>query len=460
MAYAVPITSTIAKGRITSIDDEAARGRPGVLTVITPDNAPRLPGHDDPELALFQSRDVAYRGQFVAAVVATTLEEARDAADLVRIDYASEPDDVTLRRDHPGFYKPDKVNPNFETDSALGDFDTAFAAAAIRLDVTYTTPGQHNNPMEPHATVAEWDGGRLTLIDSVQGTLRARAAIAALFGMDLDDVRIVCQHVGGGFGAKGTARPQCVVAALAAKILDRPVKCAVTRQQMFATTGYRTPSIQRVLLGASADGRLSAIAHDVWEQTSTIKEFAEQTAVATRHMYAAPNRRTTHRVVALDVPTPAWMRAPGECPGLFALESAMDELAAECGVDPVELRLRNEPELDPESGLQFSSRNLVVCLREGAARFGWDERDPDRRRAVRGAGSWGPASPRRCTRPGPWRHRPGSPRRSRAGSSSRSTPRTSERAPGPRSRCTRRMRSVSASTTSSCASATATCRRP
>jgi xanthine dehydrogenase YagR molybdenum-binding subunit len=386
VAFAAAVPATIAKGRITVIDDTWARSLPGVLEVITPENAPHLPGREDPELALFQSHNVAYRGQFVAAVVATTLEVAREAAEVVHVEYEATEHDVSLRRDHAGLYKPDKVNPNFETDTAVGDFDAAFTAALVQVDQVYTTPGEHNHPMEPHATTAEWAGGRLTLIDSVQGTLRARAAIAALFGLDIADVRILCQHVGGGFGAKGTSRPQCVVAAIAAKMVGRPVKCATTRQQMFATTGYRTPSIQRVQLGAGPDGRLRAIAHDVWEQTSTIKEFAEQTAVATRHMYAAPHRRTTHRVVALDVPTPAWMRAPGECPGMFALESAMDELAIACGVDPVELRVRNEPERDPESGLSFSSRNLVACLREGAARFGWTDRDP--RPRTRRDGRW------------------------------------------------------------------------
>jgi xanthine dehydrogenase YagR molybdenum-binding subunit len=167
-----------------------------------------------------------------------------------------------------------------------------------------------------------------------------------------------------------------VVAALAAKAVERPVKLAVTRQQMFALTGYRTPTIQRVRLGADADGTLTAIVHDAFEQTSTLKEFAEQTTVVTRMMYASPNRRTTHRLVRLDVPSPSWMRAPGECPGMFALESAMDELAVALGMDPIELRVRNEPEIDPEKGIPFSSRNLVACLREGAERFGWSGRDP------------------------------------------------------------------------------------
>jgi xanthine dehydrogenase YagR molybdenum-binding subunit len=374
-AYAWPVQSTIAKGEILNVDASAALGLPAVLAVITPDNAPRLTA-DDPELALFQSRAVAYRGQIVAAVVATSLETAREAAGLVRIDYAESGHDVTLTPDHPGLYKPDHVNPNFATDTALGDVDAALAAAPVRLDQTYRTPGEHNNPMEPHATIASWDGDRLTLFDSNQGPSMAATVIAGVFGLQPDQVRVIAQFVGGGFGAKGTPRPNPVLAAMAARVVGRPVKLALTRQHMFAVVGHRAPSIQRVRLGAEADGRLTAIAHDVIGQTSTLKEFAEQTAVATRHMYAAPNRRTTHRLAMLDVPTPAWMRAPGEAPGMFALESAMDELAIACGIDPVELRIRNEPDAEPETGRPFSSRNLVACLREGAAWFGWAERDP------------------------------------------------------------------------------------
>jgi xanthine dehydrogenase YagR molybdenum-binding subunit len=199
-------------------------------------------------------------------------------------------------------------------------------------------------------------------------------------------VRVIATHVGGGFGSKGTPRPHVIAAAMAARELARPVKLAVTRQQMFTLTGYRTPTIQRLQLGAGRDGRLVAIAHDVVEQTSTVEEFAEQTAVVTRMLYASETRRTTHRLARLDVPSPSWMRAPGECPGMFALESAMDELALELGLDPIELRIRNEPEVDPESGHPFSTRDLVGCLREGAERFGWTERDPEP--ATRRDGRW------------------------------------------------------------------------
>jgi xanthine dehydrogenase YagR molybdenum-binding subunit len=380
------VQATIAKGAVDTVDASAALALPGVLAVLSCENAPRLRQVDDGELALFQSRRVAYRGQVVAAVVAESYETAQQAEHLVRIDYAEEPHDVELRPDHPRLYRPARINPNFETDTEQGDCDQALAAAEGTVDRTYETAAVHNNPMEPHATLAVWDGDAVTLYDSNQGGNRVRDTVARAFGLSPDQVRVVAPHVGGGFGSKGRPMPHVILAVMAARLVNRPVKVAVTRRQMFAVTGYRTPTIQRVRLGADRGGRLVAIAHDVVEQSSTVREFAEQTAVATRMMYAAPNRRTTHRLVRLDVPTPFWMRAPGKCPGMYALESAMDELAAELGLDPIELRIRNEPEVDPETGRRFSTRNLVACLREGAERFGWDGRDPTP--AIRRDGRW------------------------------------------------------------------------
>jgi xanthine dehydrogenase YagR molybdenum-binding subunit len=384
--YAVIVPATIARGAIAGLDETGVRRIPGVLAVLWCGNAERL--HEAPgELAVLQSRHVAYRGQIAAAVVAETLETARHAAELVRIEYQLETMEALLTAGHRGLYRPDRVNAGYETDTISGDVDAALEAAPVRVDATYETPAFHNNPMEPHATVAAWEpDGSLTLYDSTQGASGTAQTIAAAFGLEPADVRVVNAHVGGGFGSKGTPRPHVVLAAMAARAVGRPVKLAVTRQQMFPLTGYRTPTIQRVQLGAGADGRLTAIAHDVVEQTSTVVEFVEQTAVVTRMLYAAPNRRTTHRVAALDVPTPSWMRAPGECPGMYALESAIDELAVACGIDPVELRAANEPDVDPESGHPFSSRGLVACLREGARRFGWEERDPAP--GVRRDGRW------------------------------------------------------------------------
>ncbi len=381
-----PVAAPIAKGVVRAVHPETVTGLAGVLAVLAPGTAGPLGPTDDPELALFQSPEVAHRGQWVAAVVATTLEGAREAAELLVVEYEAADHDVVLRADHPGLYAPRRVNPNFPTDSVIGDPDEAWAASPVRIDATYETPPVHNHPMEPHATVARWDGDRLTLWDSNQGVTRAQPVLASAMGLERDQVTVVSEHVGGGFGSKGTPRPNAVLAALAARVVGRPVKCVVPRDQMPAVVGHRTQTIQRLRLAAEADGTLTSVSHEVVEYTSTRREFAEQTAVGTRHLYAAPHRRTTHRLAALDVPTPSWMRAPGECPGSFGIECAMDELAVAAGVDPVELRIRNEPEADPESGKAFSSRNLVACLREGAERFGWSERDP--RPGVRRQGRW------------------------------------------------------------------------
>ncbi len=386
VAYGFPVQSTIAKGRIASIDTRAAQAIEGVLTILTHENAPRLQPQSDAELYVLQSDTVAYRGQFIAFVVAETLESARQAAEVVVVTYAEHPHDVVLSVNRDDLYKPDKLNGNSEADTQSGDVDAALASAPIVLDQTYTTPAYHNNPMEPHATVAQWNDEGVTLYDSNQGSHAIRTQVAQVFGLQPEQVRVIAPYVGGGFGSKGTAHSHVILTVMAAQIVRRPVKFALTRQHIFAVAGYRTPTIQHLRFGAEKDGRLTAISHDVIEQTATIKEFAEQTATATRMMYAAPNRSTTHRLAKLDLPVNAWMRAPGECPGMFALESAMDELAIACEIDPIELRIRNEPDVDPETGQPFSSRGLVTCLREGAQRFGWQSRSP--KPGTRREGRW------------------------------------------------------------------------
>ncbi|WP_033223339.1 xanthine dehydrogenase family protein molybdopterin-binding subunit, partial [Kitasatospora phosalacinea] len=388
-AYAHPVQATVARGRVTALDTAAAEALDGVLAVLTPATAERLASTEDRELAALQDDEVAFRGQVVALVVADSSETARHAAALVRATYARAAHDSELRADRDDLYAPERVNPDFPTDTVEGDVAAATAAAAAVVEQTYTTAMYHNNPLEPHATTAHWEPGegRLTLWDSTQGVHPARTTVASVFGLDAAKVRVVCPYVGGGFGSKGTPHVNVVLAAMAARAVPgRPVRLALTRQQMFSLAGYRTPTIQHCLLAAEADGTLTALAMDVVEQTSRIKEFAEQTGVPARMMYAVANRRTTHRLAALDVPVPSWMRAPGECPGMFGPEVAMDELAERLGLDPVELRIRNEPATDPETGKPFSSRNLVGCLREGAARFGWSGRDP--RPGVRRDGDW------------------------------------------------------------------------
>jgi xanthine dehydrogenase YagR molybdenum-binding subunit len=396
-AYLYPLQATIAVGRITRIDATAALAVPGVLAVLTHQNAPKLASAGDAELAVLQSDQVAFRGQIVGGVVADTLEIARHAASLVQIEYEERAHAADFRADREGLSWPTHaaifgtaegdLMDGSPADSARGDVEAALASAAVRLDATYTTPIHHHNPMEPHTAVAIWTDGELTIYCSTQGVHLTRFLVASTLGLDPARVRVISPHVGGGFGSKVYPHSYAILAALAAQAVPgRPVKLALTRQQLFSLVGYRPAALQRVQLGADASGRLTAIAHDAVQQTAKVKGYAEQIATCSRLMYAAPNRRTTHRLVALDVPVPTIMRGPGEATGMFALESAMDELAAAGGLDPIELRIRNEPEVHPESGRPFSSRHLVACLREGARRFGWEGRDPTPR--ARRAGGW------------------------------------------------------------------------
>ncbi len=369
-----------------------------MLAVLTRDNAP-MPssGFDDPEVAVLRSDEIAFRGQLIGAVVAETSEVARDAARLVRVTYSERAFDTEFHADrddlrapvHTAFFGAGDgdLQDGSPAATAAGDVEAALAAAPVTVDATYRTATNHHNPLEPHAAIACWAGDDLTIHCSSQGVHATRNLVASALGLDPERVRVISPHVGGAFGSKVYPASYATLAAMAARLVaGRPVKFSLTRRQMFSLVGYRPPSIQRVRLGAEADGRLTAIAHDAVQQTAKAKTYAEQIATCSRTMYAAPNRRTTHRVAPLDVPVPTIMRAPGESSGMFALESAMDELAIACGLDPVELRIRNEPGTHPESGLPWSTRRLVSCLRQGADRFGWQPRDPTPR--ARRDGRW------------------------------------------------------------------------
>ncbi|MFJ8447978.1 xanthine dehydrogenase family protein molybdopterin-binding subunit [[Kitasatospora] papulosa] len=384
--YGWIVPATVPTGRVTAIRTADALAVPGVHTVLTHDNAPRLKEPDDPILAVLQDDRVPHRGWPVALVLAESLESARAGASAVHAEYTTTGHDVVLTGDHPGLYTPDEANGGHPGLRERGDAMRAFEAAPVRIDATYTLHGLHNHPMEPHASTARWSDGHLTVHDSSQGSTAVRDSLATALGLDRNRITVVSEHVGGGFGSKGTPRPQSVLAAMAARHTGRPVQLALPRRYMAAIVGHRAPTLQRVRLGADRDGVLSSVSHEIVTQTSRIKEFVEQAAVPARVMYASPHSRTEHRVAALDVPSPSWMRAPGEASGMYALESAMDELACALGVDPVELRLRNEPPAEPDSGRPFSSRNLAACLTQGAARFGWNDRDP--RPAARQEGPW------------------------------------------------------------------------
>lgn len=390
-----PLVSTIAKGRIVRINSAEAAQVPGVLLALTHENAPRLWLKTDAELWILQSDKVHFKGQFVGAVIAETPEAARHAASLVAIDYAAEPHHAAFSPEDPEAYAPKRVNAFLPGASGRGEVAPAFAGAALTVDETYSTPTEHHNPIEPHTVIALWREGwslsptrkRLTLYDANQGTMVHPLMLGPLLGLLPSQLEIFSPYVGGSFGTKGMPHQHIVLAALAAKKLrGRAVKFPLTRQQMFVGTGYRPESHQHVRLAADASGILGAIEHHVVAPTARIKQFAEQTATPTRIMYAAPSLETSHRLVKLDVPAGMFMRAPGDSTGMFATETAMDELAVRVGIDPIELRLRNEPATDPESGKPFSTRNLTRCLSEGAERFGWSERSTEPR--TRRDGEW------------------------------------------------------------------------
>jgi xanthine dehydrogenase YagR molybdenum-binding subunit len=379
--YGFIVGATIGKGRITTIDTAHAERAPGVLMVMTHRNAPAQ-GKADPSIRSAYSRafptldgpEVHHYGEPVALVVAKTYEEARAAANLVDIAYASEPGrfDFAMRLDQA--YAPKAVNAGLPTDSVVGEFDGGLEGAEVKVDRTYTTPYQFAQPMEPHACLVVPSGEGLTVYASSQIVAEARTAIASTLQMDKERIRIVTPFVGGGFGSKLGIHSETILAALAARELKQPVKVVQTRQQIFQLLGCRPVTSQRVRLGASRDGRMVALGHDVIMHTSPLAEFAEQTATAARPMYAAPNRLTRQRLVELDLPRGEDVRAPGEAPGLLAVESAIDELAVALDMDPIELRILNEPKVHPESGKPFSDRRLVECMREGARRFGWERR--------------------------------------------------------------------------------------
>ena len=374
LTYGVLVLSTAAAGT-AQIDADVARRAPGVIAVMTPQNAPRVDaggkGGGDRTLMVLQDDIVRYDRQPLAVVIADTFERAADAAAMVRIRYSAAP--AATRFEAAPDYKP--ASGGRDVDKHKGDAAAALAQAAVKVDQTYVVPVEHHNPMEPHATLAQWDGDRLTVHDATQGVINARRKLAQTFGIPVTSVRVVSTFIGGGFGGKGSVWPHTVLAAMAAKFVKAPVKIVLSRPQMFGSVGFRPQTVQRVALGADRDGRLTAIVHETRAQTSVFDEFMAGTGAISAVLYATPNLTITHRLRRLNASTPTYMRAPGEACGSFALESAMDELAYATGVDPIELRLRNDTPVDAD-GKPFSSRALREALRQGAERFGWSRRDP------------------------------------------------------------------------------------
>ena len=380
LVHAVLVQTTVAAGAATGFDLAEATGMPDVLLIITPDNALRLGGSQNAAALqgpLLQDNAIVYNGQHIAVVVGNTLEQAQAAAARVRIQYRRDEATTSMDSALATAYPPKRFrNGQRSPDSNRGDPDRAFADAPMNLDATYVTPMEHHNPMEPHATIARWQDRKLTVWTSTQGIASTQSTLASQFGIKREDVRVICPFVGGGFGCKGSTWPPATLAAMAAKMVGRPVKLVLSRAQMFTSNGYRPRTVQKLKLAGDVDGKLSAIRHDGFTQMSqpSLGEFAEPVALATEMLYACPNVAVSHRLVATNFSLPTYMRAPGEASGVFALESAMDEFAAGLRMDPVEFRLRNYTERDPHEDKPFASKVLRECYQQGAEAFGWGRR--------------------------------------------------------------------------------------
>ena len=389
LTHAALVHSTIAKGKITDLDTAAAEAVPGVLAVMTYRNAPRMKAPSaayvvdlanplagsTTKLPVMQSEDIAWNGQVVAVVVAETLEVATYAASLVRVRYAAEPARLSLAAHKTDAFMPDHV-VLLPPEITKGDAEGNLVLAPVSVDLTYTTPYLKHNAIEPHATTATWlDDEHLTVYDSTQYPTGVKEALGEMFGLKADGVRVVTAFVGGAFGGKVAMWHNVPLAAAAARLVGRPVKLNLARASVNRTVGARTTTEQRVALGATPDGQLTALIHSGYTMC-TKDVYAEQFSTMARHQYAAPNIHVWQKVVELDRVQNSFMRAPGDTPGSFALESAMDELAYKLGLDPVELRRRNEPLRDPTEDTPFSSRALLECYALGAEKFGWNAARP------------------------------------------------------------------------------------
>ena len=388
-AQAVIVHSTIANGRTVSIDTTAAKKAPGVCAVFTHRNMPRMNPTPKPWSHLhpygqgylpLQDDKIHYAGQPIALVVAATIAQATHAGTLIKVEYEARPPVVFDLRTA----EKDAVDPPqflWPVASSVGDAEKGIADAAIRIEQTYTTSDRHHNQMEPHATTAVWDAdGSLTLYDTTQHIFGTKELVSIVLGVPMEKINVVSHFLGGGFGGKGYVWPHTLLAAFAARVLNRPVRIQLTRAQMYSMAGHQPATVQTIAIGADKDGMLTGIRHHSISPTPVFDNYIEYAALASRHLWGASGGvSTNHKVVHVNRNTPTAMRSPHEALGHFALESAMDELAYAAGIDPVTLRLINDTANDPLSGRPFSTRAMRKCLTEGAARFGWDKRKPEPR---------------------------------------------------------------------------------
>jgi xanthine dehydrogenase YagR molybdenum-binding subunit len=392
IVYGVMVTSRIPKGRLASIDTSEAERQPGVLGVLTPFNAMKLPGGTKPAdpgdrvVQVLQDDQILYSNQPIALCVADTYERAFHAALSVKPVEVPEPFTVDLASElHNAFeHELSSGGKKQPADESRGDIEEGLKTAVAKVEALYQTPPETHNPMEPHATLAIWPSpDRLTVYDATQGIFGVRKKLAKAFGLPPEQVRVLCKFVGGGFGCKGSAWSHVPLAALAAKQLKRPVKIALTRPQMFGMVGGRPHTRQKILIAARNDGQVTSLRHEVISTTSRFDDFIEPAAKVSRHQYAIPNVDTKHRLVRLDIGTPTYMRAPGESSGSFALESAMDEISHAIHTDPMRVRFDNHAKSDPSNGKPYSSKSLKNCYWQAAQRFGWQNRKKQPRSIVR-----------------------------------------------------------------------------
>src|SRR5438132_1353644 len=388
MLYAVPVEATIANGKVIRLDTAAAEKMPGVRAILHRENIGKIfrsvqgqgfEGICDERRPPFEDDVVRYYGQYVALAVADNFESAKAAADAVRVTYAKEKPnvDTDLKADDEPDVVPTTVAPTPRLQSKRGDPEGAFASAPVKLDQTYVTPSETHNPLELHATTAVWEDSKLTLYESTQSIFNTRNVLAQMFGLPQENVRIVTKFVGSGFGSKLWPWSHCPLAAAAARQLGKPVQVVVSRKMMFQAVGHRPRTQQRVRLGASPEGKLLSLQHDYVCQKAILDDYHEDCGEATAFHYSVPNLRVEFGRARRNIGSPTAMRGPGAVPGLYATESAMNELADQLKIDPVKLRVLNEPKIDESLGIPFSSRHYVECLELGAEKFGWAKRTPE-----------------------------------------------------------------------------------
>ena len=392
--YGALLTSIITKGRIRNINTHLAEKAPGVLTVMTYKNAPMLhfPQSSDPgggkfgekDLLPMQSDRIFYDGQAIAVVMAATFEQAESATKLIKVDYDKADPIHGFDNNRDTAYKPQSGLGGTPTQVKRGDVAASLQTAQVIIDQTYTTPVYHHNAMEPHATTAEWKGDELMVWDATQSVAGSKSLMANMLGVQPDKVKLIALYIGGGFGSKGFSWPNTVLTCMAAKLANRPVKLELTRQQMFTTAGRRSQTMQKITLGADSTGRLNTIKHATTSECSFVDEFVETAGVATSMIYSSPNVDVSHSLVKLNRGTPCPMRAPGEAPGTYALEVAMDELAVKTNVDPVQLRLINYAHMEEQKNKKFSAKYLKECYQRGSELIGWQNRKSEPRSVKEG----------------------------------------------------------------------------